>query len=92
MSDKFIQVTKEEFENFIDNYDSKLDVDTCHIFTPPLVTFNDFTKGVWSESVVAHIIWNENMKGDPSYNGEPDEYFILTTAYELTKKNQLTAS
>lgn len=92
MSNTSTKVTEEEFKNFIDNYGSKLEVDTCHIFTPPLVTFNDFTKGVWPESVVAHIIWNKNMKGDPSYDGEPDEHFILTTVYESTKKNQLTAS
>lgn len=77
MSDKFTQVTKEELLNFVKNYGSKLDVDTCQIFTPPLVTFNDFTKGKWPESVVANIVWNESMKGYPSYNGAPNEYFII---------------
>jgi len=71
-------VTKEEFDNFINTYPSKLEVDVMGICEPPLKTYNDFSDGkIWPESAVASVVLNTAMVGFPGYNGEPDEYRLL---------------
>ena len=75
---KFKQVSKEEFDNFINAYPSKLDVDVTGMCEPPLKSYNDFSDGkVGFESVVAMVKLNTAMAGLPGYNGEPDEYRLL---------------
>jgi hypothetical protein len=46
-------VTKEEFEKFILSYPRPLDRDVAQMCEPPVVTYNDFSLGVWPQSVVA---------------------------------------
>ena len=45
---------------------------------PPLITYNDFSLGVWPDSVVAWtFLWDDNEDG---YNYKPEgerKYFIL---------------
>jgi hypothetical protein len=80
MSDN-VQVTKEEFEEFIRKYDTnvhKLERDTCGIFDPPVVPYNDFSLGDWPESVVAHFSWGESNYGRFDTKEENDKYCINT--------------
>lgn len=67
------QVTKEEFYEFINSYNNKLEIDVAGMFEPPLKSYNDFTDGkVWPESVVAFIkMYSESII--PA----DDEYFIV---------------
>lgn len=68
------QVTKEEFEDFRDNYGSKLEVDVTAICEPPLLSLNDFSDGkVWPESIVAKAYL---MDGSDYYGGKTTEYFL----------------
>jgi len=46
-------VTKEEFDAFLLGYGKRLDRDVYQVSDPPVVTWNDFTLGVWPESIVA---------------------------------------
>lgn len=57
------QVTKEEFELFIKNYPHELEIDVCGIFEPPIKSYNDFTIGMWPESVVAYISLGKDTYG-----------------------------
>lgn len=56
---------KEEFYDFINNYPRKLKKDVNHISEPPTITWNDFTKGDWPESVIATA--QEDWNGDWTY-------------------------
>ena len=47
------KVGKDEYLKFIGEYPRRLERDVCGISEPPLVTYNDFTRGKWPESVVA---------------------------------------
>jgi len=65
------EVTKEEFKHFINNYPNKLIKDTYMICEPPVLTWNDFTKGDWPISVVASkVLYSEY------YVHEDDKYYI----------------
>lgn len=69
----FKKVEKDEFEKFVDDYAKHhpLEKDVAGMYEPPLLTYNDFSKGsMWPESVVAKVIFGEVWK-------EPNEYFIL---------------
>lgn len=68
------QVTKEEFEDFRDNYGSKLVADVAGMCEPPLLTLNDFSDGKkWPESIVAKAYI---MDGSDYYDGKTTEYFL----------------
>ena len=68
------QVTKEEFEDFRDNYRSKLVVDVAGMCEPPLLTLNDFSDGKkWPESIVAKAYL---MDGSDYHGGKTTEYFL----------------
>ncbi len=58
--------TYEEIEAFIKTYPRKLERDVFGAYEPPLVTYNDFTLGVWPESVIASYRWDsiEDTKED----------------------------
>lgn len=47
------KVSEAEFKAFLAAYPRKLETDVAAMYEPPLVTFNDFTLGVWPESIVA---------------------------------------
>lgn len=48
-----IECTEQEMRDFVATYPRPLERDVYGAHEPPLVTFNDFTLGVWPESVVA---------------------------------------
>jgi hypothetical protein len=79
MNENKIQVTKEEFDEFIRKYNTnvhKLERDTCGIFDPPVVSYNDFSLGDWPESVVAHFSWGESNYGRFDTKEENDKYCV----------------
>jgi hypothetical protein len=54
MSDKELTAcTESEFDAFLAAYPNPLERDVTAICEPPLVTFNDWTRGKWPDSVVA---------------------------------------
>jgi hypothetical protein len=86
---EFTKVTKEEFEQFLKLYPNSLNRDITGICEPPLMSYNDFTYGhFWPESMVAKCILNEDMKGHPAYQGEPNDYYINREAPQELKEAQ----
>ena len=75
---KFESVTKEKFEEFIEQYPRYLEENYCGIYSPPLITYNDFElANRWPYSVVARTWLYDNNPGEYFY--EPEEkrrYFI----------------
>jgi hypothetical protein len=72
-------VDKKTFESFLKNYPRYLERDVTGIFEPPLVTYNDFTLGVWPESVVA----SHYLENDPRLTEESDyNYRIIEMELE----------
>lgn len=64
-------VSKVEFDAFLKAYPNKLNRDVSGIFDPPVLSYNDFTKGeVWPGSVVAWVRLNKDR------DGTPDEHFL----------------
>jgi len=73
MSEKNKQVTKEEFNSFLDSYPVGLNVDKAMMFEPPIKSYNDFYSGlIWPESIVAYI----KLRSETSLGGQ-DEYYIV---------------
>ena len=71
----FVQVTKEEFGEFVKNYPIKLEWNVTAICDPPMGSYNDFSDGkVWPESVVAKVHLYDD---DPHWRGSKPEYYIL---------------
>lgn len=67
------KVSKSEFEDFINNYPRKLEIDYYRVFDPPLVTYNDFElANRWPHSVVARTY---------AYHDKPGEYFYVPEEY-----------
>ena len=72
------KVTKEEFDKFIESYPKYLNTDVYAAFEPPLVSYNDFTKGNWPKSVVASTYLYSDKVGDHYYEPpEKREYYIV---------------
>ena len=69
------RVSEEEFYAFIKAYPNKLDFDTCGIYDPPLSSYNDFSRGMWPDSMVAKIHRNDMLPQE--WNAGENEYFIL---------------
>ena len=73
----FKKVTESEFNNFIKEYDKRLEKDVFRACDPPFLTYNDFSADkIWPESIVAKVCLNSSMKYHPLYDGESDEYYI----------------
>ena len=68
-------VTKDEFYEFVNSYPTKLDFDTTGIYDPPLSSYNDFTRGVWPDSMVAKIHRNDMLPEE--WNAGENEYYLL---------------
>lgn len=51
--DDYKNVTEDEFREYLSSYDGKLDRDVNRAGDPPLVTYNDFSRGAWPDSIVA---------------------------------------
>jgi hypothetical protein len=74
-----IQVTKEEFEQFIGNYPNTLETNVAQTFEPPLKTWNDFTIAPkWPNSVVA---FSHLYDGSDYHSGMQPEYYIFEEYY-----------
>jgi hypothetical protein len=58
--------TKAEFDAFVAAYPRPLDRDVTGICEPPMVSYNDFTLGVWPESMVAAYHMGYRLKDAPS--------------------------
>lgn len=72
-----IRVTREEYQEFIENYPRELVKHVCAIVEPPLITFNDFTLGDWPDSVVSRTWAYSDIKGDRYYEPmEKRRYYI----------------
>lgn len=67
-------VTKEEFETFVKQYSGKLVRHITRFCDPDLVSYNDFEKGNWPDSVVASIVLNSDA---PPSLVAPNVYRIL---------------
>ena len=77
------QVSREEYQAFVENYPRKLIKDVCAIAEPPLITFNDFTLGHWPKSIVARTWAYSDIPGDRYYEPMEDRrYFIRTDSEE----------
>ena len=79
------EVTKEEFEEFVNNYPRNLTRDWCGICDPPLISYNDFElANRWPHSVVARTWAYSDDPDDIWY--EPEEnrsYYIVVNHEEL---------
>jgi len=72
------RVTREKFDEFIEEYPNALEVDVAHMFEPPLKTYNDFTDDkVWPKSSVAFV---KLYDGSEYHSGMSEEYYIFTTS------------
>ena len=68
----------EEFKEFISKYPRKLEVDVCHIFCPPFVTYQDFSDGkTYPESLVASHSWFDNDPASPFYVPESERRYTI---------------
>lgn len=73
--------TKEEFSAFIAAYPAPLKVSILHICEPEQVQYNDFSLGVWPESVVAaYDAWGHTPGN--IYGPEPGNWRIALTKGE----------
>lgn len=74
----FQQVSRDEYNRFIENYPRPLARDVCAICDPPVITHNDFElANRWPYSVVARTWLYDDTPGEYFY--EPEEkrkYFI----------------
>ena len=76
---KLKEVTKEEFNAFIDNYPTPLEYSILTICYPEKGQYNDFTLGDWPISVVASFsLWGYNPDdASDIYGKEPCDYRVL---------------
>ena len=78
------KVTKEEFEEFVNNYPRKLERDWCGISQPPLISYNDFElANRWPYSTVAYTWDYTYTPGGISYTEEEKEYYIVANYEEV---------
>lgn len=52
-NDPMKECTKEEFDQYLNEYQGTLRGTVCHICMPPVINYNDFKLGNWPESMVA---------------------------------------
>jgi hypothetical protein len=71
------RVDKAEFLEFTSNYPSNLQVDICGICEPPLVTYNDFTRGAYPKSVVAQTWKYDDTQGERCYEPEENRKYYI---------------
>lgn len=78
-----VEVSKEEFLNFINNYPRPLDRDVCGISDPPLISYNDFElANRWPDSIIASTFL---------YDDDPNDYFyepLEKRTYHILKNYQ----
>lgn len=76
--DDFIETDATNFKQFVDNYPKKLERYVSQIVDPPIVSYNDFSRGNYPDSVVAHF---SSSGGNPDniYDDTPCNFRILNT-------------
>lgn len=82
-------VSHDVFYNFIDNYPRKLEIDVSFISEPPTKTWNDFTLGVWPESIIASC----RIFDDIPYYTETEKNYVnkdkwLENGWTITNTNK----
>jgi hypothetical protein len=86
----FIEVTRDEYLEFIRNYPNKLEFDCIGMCEPPLGSYNDFSDGkVWPESMVAKEVRDWRGQGGEIDNSRPGKfwrYYILGERQEPNKQ------
>ena len=76
-------VSKEEFNAFINNYPRKLVRDVFGACDPPLVTYNDFELADrWPYSIVANTWLYDDTPGSYYYEPEEERKYIIMNNYE----------
>ena len=79
---EMVNVTKEEYESFLENYPRVLTMDCCGISEPPVITANDFELADrWPYSIVAKR-WATSDNPDDYYDPNP-EYLIMKNYEEV---------
>ena len=80
MSEKYKDVSKEKFDNFVSSYPKPLEMDVTGICEPPVLSYNDFTKGDWPDSVVATVMLYEDYPkdGKAPYRWAPNIYSLIS--------------
>jgi hypothetical protein len=78
-----VEVSKEEFINFVNNYPRPLDMDVCGVSDPPLISYNDFElANRWPYSIIASTF---------AYSDNPKDYFYCPPeerTYRILKNYQ----
>lgn len=78
-----IQVTKEEFYNFIKNYPRRLVYDVTGICDPPQASYNDFElANRWPYSIVAATYLYDNEPDGYYYESEEQRIYIIMENYQ----------
>ena len=77
---KYRDVSKEEFDQFVLAYPNPLERDVTGICEHPVLTYNDFSLGPWSYSVVARVVLNESYpkNGTEPHRWSPNTYALLS--------------
>lgn len=79
----FKKVSKTEFNNFLNEYSRKLNVDVCGISDPPLISYNDFKLADrWPYSIVAQTLVYDDNPGDYFYEPEESRDYYIAVNYE----------
>ena len=83
------EVSRQEFEDFIESYPRPLQGYVSGISDPPIASYNDWELGWWPRSAVAHAPFYSDDPED-RYYCPPEErsYRIVTNYEELWKESQ----
>ena len=77
------EVSKEEFQKFVDEYPRPLTRDVYGVCDPPLVSYNDFDlANRWPYSIVASTSLYDNEPGDHFYEPEDKRIYKIVENYE----------
>lgn len=68
---RLTKCTYEEYKTFLENYPRPLERDVSGISDPPILQYNDFTLGIWPESVVAACYMDDRLAKDGEYRSVP---------------------
>ena len=77
------QVSREEYQAFVENYPRELHKDVWQTVEPSLIMFNDLSLGEWPKCIVAETWAYSDIPGDRYYVPMKDRrYFIRTDSEE----------
>lgn len=79
----FVDITKEKFIEYINNYPRQLRRDVFGACDPPSVTYNDFELADrWPHSIVANTFLYDDTPGNYWYEPEEDRVYRIMANYE----------